>query len=48
MGADLGAELGAADGAEMGAEMGADLDAEEADLEEPEAAPVGGVGRAKR
>ena len=48
MGADLGAELGAADGAEMGADMGADLGAEEEELEEPEAAPVGGVGRAKR
>ncbi len=47
MGAELGAELGAADGAEMGAEMGDDLDSE-VDLEEPEAAPVGGVGRAKR
>ena len=40
---------GALPGAEMGAEMpGAEVGAELPPTEEPEAEPVGGVGRAKR
>jgi hypothetical protein len=49
---DTGAELGAAAGAEAGLdaglEAGAEMGAEMPPVEEPEPAPVGGVGRAKR
>lgn len=52
-GAEMGAEMGADLGAEAGAAAGAEAAGEEEALppeptEEPEVAPVGGVGRAKR
>ena len=47
-GAELGAEAGAEAGLDAGLEAGAEMGAEMPPVEEPEPAPVGGVGRAKR